>query len=105
PRRGWSAAGFIFHRLRQGVVGEIVEDGFIRPVLLEDLQDARVLVIAGRENPRWFAAQENFRVGAMPVEQAADDDHGQVCPGYSQFASGNLRRRVWIAPSGRSSLA
>jgi hypothetical protein len=58
-------------------VGEVVDDALVRAVLFVDLEDARVLVIGGRENFRRFAGKENAGVGAAAIDETADDDHAR----------------------------
>ena len=59
----------------QRVVGEIVVDAGVRPILFVDLQNACVLVVARGKNLWRLARQENRRVGALPIDHAADDNH------------------------------
>ncbi len=44
-------------------------------ILFEDLQDARVLVIRRRKNPRRFAREEDRGAGYPAAGQTADDEH------------------------------
>jgi len=57
-------------------LGEVVFDALVGFVLLVDLQDAAVLDVGSRENLRRLAGQKNPGVGAVTVNEAADDDHG-----------------------------
>ena len=71
----------IFRRRRQPEIREVIEHVRVRPVLLVDLQDPAVLVIRRRDDPRLLPRQKDGGVGAVPVDQAADDDHaGQHRP-------------------------
>ena len=69
-------------------VGEVVQNSFMAPVLFENLEDARVLVIARRKNLRRFTGQEYPGVGVAPVDEAADDEHADSMMGDRYFASG-----------------
>ena len=65
----------------------IVVNTFVRPVLLVDLEDARVLVIGGRENVRRLSRQEESGVSAVTVHESANDKHvGSEAPSLP-FAS------------------
>jgi hypothetical protein len=58
-----------------GELAEIVYHAVVRAVLFVDLEDAPVLGVAGREDARLLAGQEDAGVGAMAVGEAADDEH------------------------------
>ena len=76
---GGGSSGLGRRRFGRGeiVVGEIVEDTFVGAVLFVDLEDARVLLVAGGKNLRWFAFEENTGVGPVAVDHAADNNHGR----------------------------
>jgi len=59
------------------------------------LQDAAVLDVGGRKNLRRFAGQKNAGVGAVTVNEAANDDHGArngVLPVWQTNANAAGRR-------------
>jgi hypothetical protein len=58
-------------------------------VLFVDLEDARVLGVAGGENLRRLTLQENCGVSAAAVDHATDDDHGR-----RKARGGNFARRA-----------
>ena len=75
PRSG----GVAFFVRRSGSskseLGEIVDDTVVRSVLFINLENPRVFMVARGENLRRLAGKENSRVGAMTINEAANDEH------------------------------
>ena len=59
-------------------INKIIQDARMRPFLMVDLQNARVLLIAGGEDPGGGARKKNARVSAVTVNEAADHKHGEA---------------------------
>lgn len=80
---------------REIVIGEIVQHVGMAAVLLEDLQNPRVLVIGRGKNARRFAAQEHGGVRPASIDHPANDQHGGRLAAAKVFANpGCSRRRV-----------
>lgn len=57
------------------VIGKVVVNPLVGAVLFENLQHARVFLIAGRENSWRFTGQEECGVGTVSVDHAANHEH------------------------------
>ena len=57
------------------------------PVLFVDLEDARVLMIRGRKNPRGFAGQKECGEPAAAADHAPDDKHTGTLTPAAVFAN------------------
>jgi len=57
------------------------------PVLFVDLEDAGVLLIRGRENPRGLTRQKKRRESAAAADHAPDDKHAATLTPAAVFAN------------------
>lgn len=73
-------------------IGEVIVDSCVGPILFVDLENARVLLVAGWENFRPFTGQHQYGVGATAIDHAADDEHE-----IHRARRGSFRQRETVA--------
>ncbi len=61
--------------MAEGEFAEVVHDAFVGAVLFVNLQDARVLGVAGGKNARGLPGQKDAGVGAVAINETTDDKH------------------------------